>query len=124
MKIPEGYQTVMPYLLVKDAAKFIEFAKTVFGAEEKLRVPRGETGLIAHAEIVIGDSKIMIADATEQFSATPSGLFIYVSNTDKTYTLALQHGAKSIMEPVNAEYGSRAAGVLDEFGNTWWITTP
>src|SRR4051812_17576334 len=82
--IPCNYQTVMPYLIIKNAAKFTEFMKTVFNAEEGFKAMR-EADLIAHAEVVIGDSTIMYADATEGFGERPAGMFIYVPDADATY---------------------------------------
>lgn len=122
MKIAEGHQRIMPYLIVKDAGKFIAFMKTVFGAEVQLHVPRFEN-VIAHAELRIGEQTIMLADATDEFPVSPGGLFIYVPDTDATFQLALDHGAVSLMEPQQQDYGDRAAGVRDPFGNTWWLAT-
>ena len=120
VKIPEGYQQVMPYLIVKDAAAFLEFTQKVFGAVEKYKAMRDEN-LIMHAEINIGGSVIMFADATEQFKQQPAGMFIYVDDCDTVYQKAIENGATTVREPENQEYG-RSAGVKDAFGNTWWIT--
>ncbi len=120
VNIPEGYQQVMPYLIVKDAAAFLEFTQKVFGAEEKYKAMRDEN-LIMHAEICIGDSVIMFADATEQFKQQSAGMFIYVDDCDTVYQKAIANGAISAREPESQEYG-RSAGVKDAFGNTWWIT--
>src|ERR1044072_5129125 len=98
MTIPEGNQPVMPYLIVKDAPKFLEFTKEVFGAEERYKVMREDNVTIMHAEITINGSVIMLADATEKFAPSPAGLFIYVEDADKTYKAALDAGATSIME--------------------------
>src|SRR4051812_21267985 len=119
MKIPEGYQTVMPYIIVEDAEKFIHFLKTVFNANEKLKVPREEGGIM-HAEVIIGGSTIMLADATDQYKPRSAGMYIHVDDTDKTYEIALREGATSLMEPQKQSYASRTAGIQDEFGNTWW----
>ena len=121
VSIPEGYQRIMPYLIVEDAAAFIDFAKKVFGAEEKLKMMRDEE-TIMHAEVIIGESVIMIADATETYHPRPAGLFIYVDDCDEVYQKALQNGAETVTEPADQQYG-RSAGVLDAFGNTWWITS-
>lgn len=120
MKLPEGHQTVMPYLIVKDAEKFLEFLKKVFQATEKLKVP-GPSGGIMHAEVMIGDSTIMFAGATSQYEPAPANLFIYVEDVDGTYQQALKSGAKSVREPQQQDYGY-SAGVEDPFGNTWWLT--
>jgi PhnB protein len=122
MKIPEGYQQVMPYLIVRGAAKFIDFTRKVFGADEKLRIMRDEK-TVRHAEIKIGDSVIMFADATEQFPPRTAGLFVYVEDADQTYNKALAEGATSVMPMSDQEYG-RSGGVADPFGNLWWPTTP
>jgi uncharacterized glyoxalase superfamily protein PhnB len=122
MKIPEGYQQVMPYLIVKGAAEFLDFMKNVFGAEEKMKVMRDEK-TIMHAEIRIGESIIMFADATSQFEPRPAGMFVYVEDADQTYDKAIAAGATSLRPVCDQEYG-RSGGVTDPFGNVWWPTTP
>lgn len=118
---PSGYQQVMPYLIVKDAAAFMQFMKDVFGAEEKMKMMRSED-VIQHAEITIGESVIMFADSTEQFGPRTGGFFIYVANADEAYNKALAAGATSIMPVSNQPYG-RSGGIIDPFGNQWWPTT-
>lgn len=120
VNIPEGYQQLMPYLIIPDAPKFIAFVQQVFGAEEKFKTMRDEQ-LIMHAEVTIGDSVIMLADATQQYPARPAGMFLYVDDCDGVYQKALDAGATSIMEPANMDYG-RSAGLYDPFGNNWWIS--
>lgn len=122
MKIPKGYQTVMPYLIVNGAANFIDFTKKVFNAVENEKMKSMRDGkTIQHSEIVIGESTIMFADSTEQFQPRTAGLFIYVENADETYKKALDEGATTIMELSSQDYG-RTCGVTDPFGNVWWIT--
>lgn len=121
VKIPEGYQRVTPYLIVPDAAGFLAFTQKIFGATEKYKMMRDEK-IIRHAEISIGDSVIMFADSTEQYPPSPAGLFVYVTDADETYRQALAEGAVSVGEPADQSYG-RSCGVLDPFGNTWWITS-
>ena len=87
-KIPANYQTVMPYLIIKDAIKFIAFMQNVFGAAETYRAMR-DADTIMHAEIMIGESTIMFADSTEKYSTRPAGMFIYVDNADETYSKAI-----------------------------------
>lgn len=120
ISIPQGYQRVMPYLIIPNAAGFIEFTKTVFGAIEKNKMMRDEH-TIAHAEVQIGESTIMLADSTELFAQHAAGLFVYVENADETYKNALAAGATSVMELSDQPYG-RTCGVKDAFGNTWWVT--
>lgn len=120
-KIPEGYQTVMPYLIVENAAAFIEFTQKIFNAELLGKHMSGETAIM-HAEIKIGSSVIMFADSTEQYQPMPAGLFIYVDDADRIYKGALDNGATAVTELADQSYG-RSGGVKDIFGNVWWITS-
>jgi PhnB protein len=122
LNIPQGYQRVMPYLILKDAAAFITFAQNVLDATEKMRTTREDGHTIMHAEVQIGESTIMLAEATADFAPQNAGLFVYVANCDAAYKNALNEGATSIMPPADQGYG-RSCGVLDPFGNTWWITS-
>lgn len=119
--IPEGYHTVTPYLAVKNAGDVIGFLKSAFGAEEIERTEL-EDGRILNAEIKIGDSMLMVAEAREGFER-PGTMYLYVPDTDEAYTQALEAGATSIMEPADQYYGDRNAGVEDMGGNQWWIAT-
>ena len=119
--IPDGYHSVMPYLVVKGAAQLIDFLKEAFGAEETFRMPGG--GGIMHAEMRIGDSVVMMSDATGEQGPMPAMLHLYVEGVDAVYRRALQAGATSIREPEDQFYGDRSAGVKDAFGNLWWIAT-
>jgi PhnB protein len=121
LNIPEGYQTVMPYLILRDANGFLDFTKKVFNATEKMKHISDEQ-LIMHAEIQIDGSTIMFAESTEDYPPQTAGLFVYVKNADETYQTALNNGATSILAPRDQDYG-RSAGIKDPCGNTWWITT-
>ncbi len=121
VKIPANYQTVMPYLIVKNAADFITFTQQVFGATETYKAMRDEH-IIMHGEVMIGGSTIMFADATDTYNTRPAGLFVYVENADDTYKKAIEAGATIVTELSNQSYG-RTGGVTDPFGNTWWITS-
>ena len=121
MKRPEGHQQVIPYLILKDGEGFFEFTKKVFGATERIRVLREGTHDLQHGEIMIGDTAIMFAQATDDWGVDNAGLFIYVDDTDETVKKALDAGATEIMPVSNQSYG-RSGGVKDPFGNTWWIT--
>jgi len=120
MKIPPQYNRLMPYLIIPNAARFIEFMKQVFGATEQMRVP-GEDGTVMHGEIRLGETVIMLAEASEQFKAKPAGMFIYVQDLKEVYEKAIQAGAVSIMEPMQKDYGF-TCGFSDPFGNDWWPT--
>ena len=121
MKIPENYQTVMPYLILENAGGFITFTQKVFGAKETHKTMRDEN-TIMHAEIMIGESTIMFADATDQFKVSNAGLFVYVDDADETYQSALTNGGAMVTELSDQPYG-RSGGVMDPFGNVWWITS-
>ncbi|POY38299.1 VOC family protein [Solitalea longa] len=121
VQIPEGYQQVMPYLIVPDGESFLKFTHQVFEATEKYKLLDDEER-IRHAEVFIGESVIMFGSSTKEYPPNVGGLFIYVDDADKRYQLALKEGAKSIMEPEDREYG-RTCGVIDSNGNTWWITS-
>lgn len=122
MQIPEGYQAVMPYLILKNAAGFIDFTQKVFDAEQKYKELREDGHTIRHAEIAISGSVIMCAESTEEYPVQTANLFVYVENADDTYAKALQNGATSINEPADQSYG-RTCGVSDPNGNVWWITS-
>ena len=123
--IPEGYQTLTPYLVVQDAPAMIEFVQRVFGAKESLRAIGSVGGI--HAEVRVGDSKLMIGGGGPGLSwhgeNRPMALHVYVEDTDAVYQRALDAGAVSIDRPVDQEYGERSAGVKDQFGNCWYIAT-
>ena len=120
--IPEGYRTVTPYLIVEGAATVLDFVTRAFGAEQRMRMDR-EDGTVAHAEVTIGDSVVMLAEAGADWPAMPGGIHLYVDDCDATYARALEAGASSIREPANQFYGDRSGGVRDPAGNVWWITT-
>lgn len=121
--IPDGYHTVTPYLVIEGAARLIDFLKAAFGAEEIFRMPGKDEGTVGHAEIRIGDSMIMVADANEEYPARPSMIALYVEDVDATYQRAIAAGATSIKEVADQFYGDRSGGVTDASGNRWWIST-
>jgi PhnB protein len=121
LNIPQGYNQLMPYLIIKDAAGFMQFMKDVFGAEEIIRHMRSED-IIVHAEIKIGDCVVMFADATGDYEPRTGGFFIYVAAADDVYKTAIEAGAAAISPVSDQPYG-RSGGVIDPYGNTWWITT-
>lgn len=120
--IPEGYHTVTPYLVVEGAARLIDFLKAAFDAEEVFRMS-GEGDTVAHAEVRIGDSMIMLGDAGAEHQARPSMICLYVEDVDATYQKAIAAGGTSIKEPANQFYGDRSGGVTDASGMQWWIST-
>jgi PhnB protein len=97
---PKGYHTVTPYLHVIVAASLIDFMKNVFGAEEKYRSSRPD-GVVNHAELKIGDSIIMLSEATGKSKPMPAMLYVYVNDVDTIYRKAIDLGGVSIKEPKN-----------------------
>jgi PhnB protein len=112
----------MPYLIVNGASDFIDFLKTTFGAQERMRVPAPGGGIM-HAEVTIEESVIELADAGETYPARPGILHLYVPDVDATYRNALDAGAKSVYGIVDQDYGDREASMKDRFGNTWYVAT-
>jgi PhnB protein len=120
--VPDGYHTVTPYLVVRDVPRLIDFVAQAFGATELKRAARPD-GSIMHAEVAIGDSKVMMGEPMPPAPPMPGCLHLYVVDTDALYHLALQAGATSLREPTDQFYGDRMAGVQDPAGNQWWIAT-
>ena len=123
MAVREGFHSLTPYIIVRSASQFIEFAKDVFGAEEKLRVPTREGGRIMHAELKIGDSMIELSDGNEQYPPRPAAIHLYLPETDSVYRRALEAGATSLHPVEEMPYGERSGSVRDPFGNHWYIAT-
>ncbi len=119
--VPDNYNSVMPYLILKNVSGFIAFTGKVFNSRQTLKVMRDEN-TVMHAEITIGDSLIMCADSTDQYEPQTANLFIYVEDADATYYQALENDATVVTDMANQSYG-RSGSVKDPFGNTWWITS-
>lgn len=128
--IPDGYHTATPYLAVDGARKAIEFYKKAFGATEKFSMPH-ENGKIMHAEIQIGDSRIMLSDeypdmefkSPKAYGGSPVNLMLYVEDVDALIKRAVGAGATLVMPVKNQFYGDRSGSVKDPFGFTWHIAT-
>ena len=128
--IPDGYQSVTPYLIVNGAAKAIDYYVRGLGAVERMRMP-GPDGKVMHAEVQIGDSVIMLADEFPDFGAvspqalsgTPVGLCLYVEDVDALFQRAIKAGGK-VERPVQDQfYGDRSGTLVDPFGHKWTIAT-
>ena len=119
--IPDGYHTVTPFLNVKGTAQLIDFLKSALGAEEVMRMP-GPGGTVMHAEVNIGNSRLMLSEAT-QTSPSSSSFYLYVSDVDALYKRAVGAGAVSQSAPADQFWGDRMASVKDAFGNTWSLAT-
>jgi PhnB protein len=119
---PEGYTSVSPYLIVNDAAKTIEFLKTVLGGVELRKFP-DESGRLMHAEVRVDDSVVMLADSAPAWPAIAAHVHVYVKDVDTVYRRALEYGATSVQEPVKKDDEDKRGGVRDPGGTTWWIST-
>lgn len=119
----DTYRTLTPYLVVPDADAEIRFLTAAFGATEK-SVDRRPDGAVMHAEIVVGDSLLMIGQGNDTWPAMSSALYLWVPDVDGAYARALAHGATSQFAPEDKPYGHRNAGVVDANGITWWIGAP
>ena len=120
--IPDGYQTVTPYLTLEHPEATMDFLKKAFGGEEVFAM-RDDQGHVQHAEMKVGTSMLMLGKAHGENHARPGNFYLYVEDCDALYKKALAAGAKSLSEPADQFYGDRHGGVTDPEGNNWWIGT-
>ncbi len=128
--IPDGYHSVTPYLSIKGAADAIEFYKKAFDAVELFRLAM-PGGIIGHAEIQIGSSRIMIADPCDDVSfgdpkalgGSTVGLYLYVNDVDATFSQAVTAGAKTVKHVEDQFYGDRSGAIEDPYGHRWFLAT-
>ena len=129
--IPDTYRRVTPSLVVGDAAAALAFYAEVFGAIERARIP-GPGGAIAHAEIEIGDSVVMLSDAFPERgvkapakgeAGTASGIFLYIADVDAVFKKAVDAGATVTMPLENQFWGDRYGKLRDPFGHEWHLAT-
>ena len=130
--IPKGYNSVTPYLIVKGASRAIEYYKKVFGATEVFRMDQPD-GKVGHAELQIGDSRIMLADenpemgqghaSAESIGASPVSLYLYIPDVDGVVERAVAAGAKTLRPVQDQFYGDRNGFIQDPFGHLWGIAT-
>jgi PhnB protein len=128
--IPEGFPRVTPYLSVDGAAEAIDFYCNILGATERMRMPAPD-GKIGHAEVQIGDSMIMLADAApemgaptpKQLGGTPVFFMVYVESADDVFARALDAGATEVEPMQDRFYGDRSGTFEDPFGHRWNVAT-
>jgi uncharacterized glyoxalase superfamily protein PhnB len=114
--------TITPYLLVDGADDMIAFMKDALGAELQARVPRPD-GKVMHAQLRVGDSRIEMGDANDEFKAFPVALHVYIDDVDGVYARALAAGATTTQPLTDQPYGDREAGVKDRWGNVWYLAS-
>jgi uncharacterized glyoxalase superfamily protein PhnB len=130
--IPDGYHSVTPYLIIggRRASEAIAFYTRAFNAKEVMRMP-GPDGAIMHAELQLGDSRIMLADEApktnaygpDHYRGSPVTLHVYVPDVDATAKQATAAGAKVVRPLAEQFYGDRTAGITDPFGHSWYLAT-
>jgi PhnB protein len=128
--IPDGYHSVTPYLIVADGAAAVAFYQQAFAAKVRMRLPRPD-GKIAHAELRIGDSLVMLADEAPQmgaqappaFGGSPVSLHLYVEDVDEVVARAIAAGATEIRPVADQFYGDRLGTLDDPFGHRWHVST-
>jgi PhnB protein len=128
--VPDGYHSITPYLIVAGAAQAIEFYQRAFGASELMRMPDA-TGRISHAEIQIGDSRVMLADEHPQMGyrgprtlgGTAVSILLYVPDVDAVFDRAINAGGQSRRAVADQFYGDRMGTLEDPFGHVWTIGT-
>lgn len=130
---PDGYHSITPYLTIRGAADAIDFYKRAFGATELMRMPTPD-GKVAHAEIKIGDSPVMMADETDDMQGgalrspaalggASAGLMLYVDDVDALHRKAVAAGARELRPLEDQFYGDRTATLVDPFGHVWTLST-
>jgi PhnB protein len=129
--IPKGYHSITPVLVVKGAEQAIEFYKKAFGAKELNRAYMPGGNIILHAEVQIGDSRIMLNDefpemnckSPQSVGGASTALYVYVKDVDKIFTQATDAGAKVTMPLMNAFWGDRTGQLVDPYGHVWSFAT-
>lgn len=118
--IPAGYNTVTPYYFVDRASEFIDFLVRGLGGKELSR--QSANGRIAHAEVRLGTSTVMVSDARSDYPAMRAAYYLYVADANAAMTTAIAAGAEQVMSVQDMSYGDRQGGIRDKHGNLWWIS--
>jgi len=119
---PAGFHTLTPISMVADPDRLIAFVEEALGGEVVRRFHTPD-GSVAHVEVRIGDSLLMIGPASEEYPAFPAMVCVYLDDVDASYAMALAAGATSLRQPEDQFYGDRSSAVVDADGNQWWLTT-
>ena len=119
--VPEGYNTINPFVITREALKTIEFLKAVFDAKEDMAAHTVDTdGLLLHSELIIGNSRVLIAETKPDWPFTPSLLQVYVDDVEATLKRAEELGAKIVTKPTDF-YGDVFSRFVDPWDNLWWV---
>jgi uncharacterized glyoxalase superfamily protein PhnB/predicted enzyme related to lactoylglutathione lyase len=121
-RIPDGFHTVTPFLVVPDVSALVSFIQQGLGGRCS-HVMKSDDGVWRHATVRIGDSLLMLSSGTQLYEVRPATLHLYVDDVDSLYAKAIQAGAESIESPTDQFYGDRRAGVRDQWNNHWWIAS-
>lgn len=129
--IPEGFQSITPYFVFKDARKAMEFYKRAFGAQERFAMPGPDGKGVMHAELLIGNSIIMMGEenpqqackSAETIGGSPVSFYLYLENVDEAFRIALEAGAEARMPVQEMFWGDRVGTVQDPFGFSWSLAT-
>jgi PhnB protein len=129
--IPEGFHSVTPMFMYKDARKAIEFYKKAFGAVERFSMPGPDGKGVMHAEVLIGNSLIMMGDenpresckSAETVGCSPVSFYIYVEDVDEAFDRTVKAGGQVRMPVQEMFWGDRAGALEDPFGYSWWLAT-
>lgn len=120
--IPDGYKTVTPYITASDATGLLDFLTRAFDATE-IHVMRGPGGTVGHADVMVGDSHVMLGQARDEWKPMPSQLYLYLPDCDASFKKAVAAGATAVTQPETQFYGDRHGCVKDLCGNLWWLAT-
>jgi PhnB protein len=120
--IRDGFRTITPYLFAAGTPRLIEFIQAAFDGEVTFRKDRPD-GAATHAELRVGNSMLMVGEASEQFGPMPSSVYLYVTDCDAVYHRALGVGGVSVFPIMTLPSGERYGGIKDPCGNIWWIAT-
>lgn len=120
--IPDGMTSITPYLTVQGVARLIEFLEQSFDGKVEERM-EGPGGMVMHAQVRIRGSVVMMGEASDQWKALPSQIYMYVEDMDELYRRAMAAGGESVRQPTDEFYGDRVGGVKDPSGNIWWVAT-
>jgi uncharacterized glyoxalase superfamily protein PhnB len=121
--IPYEHQNIVPYIMVNDVAKLIDFIEKAFEGRLKYKLDRNDESVM-HAEISIGKNFVMMGEPTERFGAMPVSIYLYVADCDKVYQDAIQAGGISMMEVKTMHHAGERYGCVKDFaGNIWWIAS-